>query len=176
MERQGRERFKTVIAELRRLLASMIPVHVGLVGFKSQRSGLGLALVNAMVAAGERVVATLRVPKQMKDLESKYSRDQLLVQRLDPCGLTLVDVVVNSAGYGILAEIEATPDSAARHNFEVQFWGPVSITREVNLVRKAIKFMRDVDPKGHGGLIINVSSAGGYLANPAIAFYNASKF
>ncbi|KAJ7031192.1 hypothetical protein C8F04DRAFT_1111878, partial [Mycena alexandri] len=135
--------------------------------------GLGLALVNAMVAAGERVVATLRVPKQMKDLESKYSRDQLLVQRLDvtqPCGLTLVDVVVNSAGYGILAEIEATPDSAARHNFEVQFWGPVSITRE------AIKFMRDVDPKGHGGLIINVSSAGGYLANPAIAFYNASKF
>ncbi|KAJ7031140.1 hypothetical protein C8F04DRAFT_1222258 [Mycena alexandri] len=147
-------------------------------------SGLGLALVNAILAAGERVVATLRVPEQMKELESKYSRNQLLVQRLDVTQVIEIgavfeavrtyfgrlDVVVNSAGYGILAEIEATPDSAARHNFEVQFWGPVNITRE------AIKFMRDVNPKGHGGLIINVSSAGGYLANPAIAFYNASKF
>jgi short-subunit dehydrogenase len=36
--------------------------------------------------------------------------------------------------------------------------------------------MRDVNPAGHGGLIINVSSVGGYLANPALSFYNASKF
>ncbi|KAJ7618240.1 hypothetical protein B0H17DRAFT_1219973 [Mycena rosella] len=131
-------------------------------------SGLGLALVKAILAAGER----------------KIPREQLLVQRLDVTNVADIsavfdaarthfgrlDVVVNNAGYGILAEIEATPDEAARHNFEVQFWGPVNITRE------AIKFMRDVNPPGHGGLIINVSSAGGYLANPALAFYNASKF
>jgi NAD(P)-dependent dehydrogenase (short-subunit alcohol dehydrogenase family) len=45
-----------------------------------------------------------------------------------------LDVVVNNAGYGILAEIEATPDEDARYNFEVQFWGPVNITREVRIV------------------------------------------
>ncbi|KAJ7131767.1 hypothetical protein C8R43DRAFT_1133702 [Mycena crocata] len=147
-------------------------------------SGLGLALVKAILAAGDRVIATLRNPAQIKDLEADYPRERLLVQRLDVTNVAEIsavfdaaraqfgrlDVVVNSAGYGILAEIEATPDEAARHNFEVQFWGPVNITRE------AIKFMRDVNPKGHGGLIINVSSAGGYLANPALAFYNASKF
>ncbi|KAJ7197030.1 NAD(P)-binding protein [Mycena pura] len=147
-------------------------------------SGLGLALVNAVLAAGERVIATLRKPENLKDLEAKYPREQLLVQRLDVTNLAEIktvfdaarthfgrlDVVVNNAGYGILAEIEATPDEAARHNFEVQFWGPVNITRE------AIKFLRDVNPKGHGGLVINISSVGGYLANAGISFYNASKF
>ncbi|KAJ7174416.1 hypothetical protein C8R46DRAFT_1251904 [Mycena filopes] len=147
-------------------------------------SGLGLALTKAILAAGERVVATLRAPEQLKDLESKYPREQLLVRRLDVTQVAEIsavfdavrthfgrlDVVVNSAGYGILAEIEATPDADARQNFEVQFWGPVNVTRE------AIKFLRDVNPKGHGGLVINVSSAGGYLANPGISFYNASKF
>ncbi|KAJ7499724.1 hypothetical protein FB451DRAFT_1074003 [Mycena latifolia] len=147
-------------------------------------SGLGLALVKAILVAGERVLATLRTPGLLKDLEAEHPREQLLVQRLDVTNVAEIsavfgaarthfgrlDVVVNNAGYGILAEIEATPDEAARQNFEVQFWGPVNITRE------AIKFMRDVNPKGHGGLVINISSAGGYLANPALAFYNASKF
>ncbi|KAF7331022.1 hypothetical protein MVEN_02442500 [Mycena venus] len=147
-------------------------------------SGLGLALVKAILAAGERVIATLRDPEQLRDLKADHSPKQLLVHRLDVTKIAEIsavfdaarthfgrlDVVVNNAGYGILAEIEATPDEAARHNFEVQFWGPVNITRE------AIKFMRNVNPAGHGGLIINVSSAGGYLANPALAFYNASKF
>ena len=165
-------------------------------------SGLGLSLVNAVLAAGERVIATLRKPENLKDLEAKYPREQLLVQRLDVTNLAEIktvfdaarthfrrlDVVVNNAGYGILAEIEATPDEAARHNFEVQFWGPVNITREVRRCRlffscwpfilrpKAIKFLRDVNPKGHGGLVINISSVGGYLANAGISFYNASKF
>ncbi|KAJ7112917.1 hypothetical protein C8R44DRAFT_930412 [Mycena epipterygia] len=147
-------------------------------------SGLGLALVKAILAAGERVVATLRTPSMLKDLEAEYPRTQLLVKRLDVTNVAEVsavfdatrthfgrlDVVVNNAGYGILAEIEATPDEAARHNFDVQFWGPVNVTKE------AIKFMRDVNPKGHGGLVINVSSSGGYQANPALSFYNASKF
>ncbi|KAJ7862637.1 hypothetical protein B0H14DRAFT_3611633, partial [Mycena olivaceomarginata] len=147
-------------------------------------SGLGLALVKAILAAGERVIATLRAPEKLMDLEVAHSPTQLLVHRLDVTKVAEIktvfdaarthfgrlDVVVNNAGYGILAEIEATPDEDARQNFEVQFWGPVNITRE------AIKFLRDVNPAGHGGLIINISSAGGYLANPALAFYNASKF
>ncbi|KAJ6622705.1 hypothetical protein B0H10DRAFT_2162707 [Mycena sp. CBHHK59/15] len=147
-------------------------------------SGLGNALVKEILAAGERVIATLRNPALLQDLEAEFPRERLLVQRLDVTNgaeITAVfdaarthfgrlDVVVNNAGYGILAEIEATPDDAARHNFEVQFWGPVNITRE------AIKFFRDVNPKGHGGLVVNISSAGGYMANAALSMYNASKF
>jgi NAD(P)-dependent dehydrogenase (short-subunit alcohol dehydrogenase family) len=79
------------------------------------------------------------------DLEVAHSPTQLLVHRLDVTKVAEIktvfdaarthfgrlDVVVNNAGYGILAEIEATPDEDARQNFEVQFWGPVNITREV---------------------------------------------
>jgi NAD(P)-dependent dehydrogenase (short-subunit alcohol dehydrogenase family) len=36
--------------------------------------------------------------------------------------------------------------------------------------------MRDINPPGHGGLILNISSAGGYSANPCLAFYSAGKF
>jgi len=32
-----------------------------------------------------------------------------------------------------MGEIEAIPEEAARSQFEVQFWGPVNITKEVSL-------------------------------------------
>ncbi len=36
--------------------------------------------------------------------------------------------------------------------------------------------MRDVNPPGHGGRVLNVSSVGGYSANQTLAFYHAAKF
>ena len=36
--------------------------------------------------------------------------------------------------------------------------------------------MRDVNPPGFGGRILNISSAGGYSAGPTISIYNAAKF
>ena len=38
------------------------------------------------------------------------------------------------------------------------------------------KTVREVNKKGQGALIFNVSSAGGYNANPGLAFYASSKF
>ena len=107
--------------------------------------GLGRALVEAVLAAGERAVATLRKPEQLADLAQKYPSSQLLVQRLDVTSLEQIieafeatrkhfgrlDVVVNNAGYGLQGEIEAIPEEKARQLFEVLFWGPVRITKEV---------------------------------------------
>ncbi|KAH9946650.1 NAD(P)-binding protein [Amylocystis lapponica] len=147
-------------------------------------SGLGRGLVEELLASGERVVATLRRPELLAQLSDKYPSSQLLVLRLDVTNEAQIteafqatqdhfgrlDVVVNNAAHGLHGEIEATSDEEARKEMEVLFWGPVSISK------KAVKFMRDINPAGQGGRIINVSSIGGYSSNPTFAFYSSGKF
>jgi NAD(P)-dependent dehydrogenase (short-subunit alcohol dehydrogenase family) len=84
--------------------------------------------------------------------------------------------------------VEICPLEAAREQFEVMFWGPVHICKEVSdgrvvnmlnmlhIVSQAIRIFREVNPPGDGGLIFNVSSAGGYFAQPSIPYYAAAKF
>lgn len=43
-------------------------------------------------------------------------------------------------------------------------------------LHQTAKTVREVNKKGQGALIFNVSSAGGYNANPGLAFYASSKF
>lgn len=150
-------------------------------------SGLGLHLAKGVLAAGERVVATARNPAKssgLTALQEQYPASQLLISVLDvkqPDQIAAtfaqtkerfgrLDVVVNNAGYGVSAEIEATPDEVARDQFETLFWGPVSVTKA------ALEFFKTVNPPGHGGRVLNVSSIGGYSANPTLAYYNAGKF
>ena len=157
-----------------------------------------------MLEAGERVVASARNPTKsagLTSLREQYSDAQLLVLVLDVTKSEQIkeaftktkehfgrlDVVVNNAGYGVSAEIEATPDNVARDQFETLFWGPVNVTKEVRRSSlatrtnnphslQALKFFKTVNPPGHGGRVLNVSSIGGYSANPTLAFYNAGKF
>ncbi len=39
-----------------------------------------------------------------------------------------------------------------------------------------MRIFREVNPAGEGGHISNVSSSGGYHAQPNLAYYNAAKF
>ncbi|KAF8519622.1 hypothetical protein BU17DRAFT_75884 [Hysterangium stoloniferum] len=156
--------------------------HVWFVTGSSQ--GLGKLLVETILAHGDRVVATARQPSSLATLQAKYPASQLLVQRLDVTSATDIaeafeatesqfsrlDVVVNMAGYGLVGEIEAIPEEEARKMMETHFWGPVNITKA------AIKFFRKINPVGHGGRIFNVSSVSGYVANPTLAYYTATKF
>jgi NAD(P)-dependent dehydrogenase (short-subunit alcohol dehydrogenase family) len=99
-----------------------------------------------------------------------------------------VDVVVNNAGYALKGEVEAISDEQAMKQMEVNFWAPVRISREVRLMLtcsfeclftcpyQAVRFFREENPANVGGYILNISSSGGFNANPAMAFYNASKF
>lgn len=108
-------------------------------------SGLGRALAEYTLAAGDKVVATLRNVSALASLQNTYPETDLLVLPLDvsqPAQIESafaravkqfgrIDVVVNNAGYGLFCEIEGTPDEEARKVFEVQFWGPMNITKEV---------------------------------------------
>ncbi|KAH7915491.1 NAD(P)-binding protein [Hygrophoropsis aurantiaca] len=144
-------------------------------------TGLGRAVTELLLENGEIVVATLRKPEALSDLITKYPAQKLLVVQLDVKRKTdvdiafakakeafgRVDIVVNNAGYGIVAEIEGTSEDRARDLFEVNFWGAAYITRE------AVRFFRE-ENKPIGGRILQVSSKGAIDSNPGTGFYNAS--
>ncbi|KAI0937996.1 hypothetical protein AcV7_003313 [Taiwanofungus camphoratus] len=146
--------------------------------------GIGRALLEELLVSRERVVATLRKPAVLASLTQKYPPSQLLVLPLDVTKPDQIksaleevkkhfgrlDVVVNNAGQGLMAEIEGVSDEEARRQMDVLFWGPFHVIKE------AIPLMRDVNPPGVGGRILSISSAGGYSANPTLSIYSAGKF
>ncbi|KAI0042907.1 NAD-P-binding protein, partial [Auriscalpium vulgare] len=125
-------------------------------------SGFGLALIEAVLAINERVVATLRDVTKLADLQAKYPAEQLLILPLDVTNTAQIaqvfkqieqhfhrlDVVVNNAGYALGGEIEGIPEDEARRQIDTLFWGPVAIMKE------ATRFFREVNPQGHGGRIL----------------------
>ncbi|VDC04882.1 unnamed protein product [Peniophora sp. CBMAI 1063] len=146
-------------------------------------SGLGRALVEAVLAKGERAVATTRSSATVDELAEKYPVSQLLVLRLDITSEAAIasafntikdhfgrlDVVVNNAGYGLKGEMESITDELSRPLFETLFWGPVYITKQ------AVRFFREVNPKGLGGRVLQISSLAGYISPPTFNFYASAK-
>ena len=128
-------------------------------------------------------MATLRSVDAISDLTKLYPTTRLLVLTLDvrkPAQITdafakakaafgRVDVVFNNAGYGMLAEVEGTPDDTARELFETNFWGATRVSTE------AVKFFRESNPPGQGGRLLVTSSFVGLKPLPCSGFYSAAK-
>ncbi len=77
-----------------------------------------------------------------------------------------IDVLVNNAGYGLLATIEEGTDEEIFDQFDVNVFGLIKMTREV------LPHMREA----RSGVIINISSFLGKMGLPLLAHYNASKY
>ena len=77
-----------------------------------------------------------------------------------------IDVLVNNAGYGLLATIEEGTDEEIFNQFDVNVFGLIKTTREV------LPYMREAKQ----GVIINISSFLGKMGLPLLAHYNASKY
>ena len=80
--------------------------------------------------------------------------------------LGAVDVLVNNAGYGHEGILEESPLSDLRRQFDVNVFGPVA------MIKAVLPFMR-ARRRGH---ILNITSMGGYMTMPGIAYYCGSKF
>ncbi|KAI9568305.1 hypothetical protein HD554DRAFT_2261926 [Boletus coccyginus] len=146
-------------------------------------SGFGKALTEVVLSKGDIVVATLRKPSVLAPLTKQYPPTQLLLLPLDvtcPSDIAAaftrtkevfgrLDVVFNNAGRVMTGEVESTPDADARALFEVNFWGMVGVSRA------AVKFFREVNPPGKGGVLLQNSSIMSISGRPGIAFYSASK-
>ncbi|KAN0092898.1 hypothetical protein V8E55_003682 [Tylopilus felleus] len=147
-------------------------------------SGFGRSLTEFVLTKGDVVVATLRKPEVLQDLSARYPEDRLLVLKLDVANQTEIDhafartkevfgrldVVFNNAGYVVFGDAETTPADAARALFEVNFWGAVNVSRA------AVKFFREVNEPGRGGLLIQTSSVAGLEAIPRLSFYTLDGF
>src|ERR1700693_4495909 len=93
--------------------------------------GLGHAIVEAGVAASNKVLATARDIKSLADLSERYG-DQVklfamdVTDKAEPANPVMaavivfgpLDVVINNGGYGNLAPVEATPLSEFRAQIE----------------------------------------------------------
>ena len=142
-------------------------------------TGLGRALVTAVLDRGWRAVVTARDPEQVADIVAGRE-DRALVHRLDvtePTQVTAaaaaaeatfgrIDVLVNNAGYGYLAAVEEGDDSEVRALFDTNVHGLVAVTKAV------LPGMR----RRRTGHIVNVSSLGGLAAFGATGYYHATKF
>jgi NAD(P)-dependent dehydrogenase (short-subunit alcohol dehydrogenase family) len=142
------------------------------------RRGLGRGIAEAALDAGRTVVGTVRRDGDAADLAEKYGDrflqavadvtdrpavEAAVAAAIDAFGR--IDVLVNNAGYTLVAGIEDAADAQIRQQFETNFFGTVTVTRSV------LPIMR----RQGAGRIIMVSSVAGASAAPGMGYYAASK-
>jgi NAD(P)-dependent dehydrogenase (short-subunit alcohol dehydrogenase family) len=136
-------------------------------------SGIGLATVRRLAAAGDQVFCGSRDPGRAP-LPAGVTPLALDVAATDagPAAVGAVlaaagrlDALVNVAGTSSLGPLEGASDAEAHRIFEVNVFGPM------RLARAALPAMR----AGGGGRIINVTSANDIAPAPFGGWYSASK-
>lgn len=141
--------------------------------------GMGLSLTKLLLDKGNRIAATSRNTKQLKqsvgiendnflpiELDITNSEDvkQAIKKTVEHFGG--LDVVVNNAGFSFIGSIEELTNEEFRKALDVNLFGTVNVTRA------AMAQFR----KQRSGHIINIASAAGYIAGANIGSYVTSKF
>lgn len=142
-------------------------------------AGLGLALAEAALDAGEQVVGTARRAGRFDALKAKYGDRLLAVEHdvRDTSGAAAVveraldvfgrvDVLVNNAGAGQVGAAEEVTDDELRDMLDQHLLGPAAYVRAV------LPQMRE----RRTGAIVQMSSQGGRMSFPAVGSYSAGKF
>ncbi|HTF09872.1 MAG TPA: SDR family NAD(P)-dependent oxidoreductase [Asanoa sp.] len=142
--------------------------------------GLGRALAEAALAAGDRVAVTSRQSDALPDLREAYPTELLTL----PLDLTSpdsaraavaavverfgsLDVVVNNAGYATSGSVEDFPDDEFRAQVETNLFGVINVSRA------ALPVMR----RQRSGHFVQVSSIGGRVGGtPGLSAYQTAKF
>ncbi|HDR9152245.1 TPA: oxidoreductase [Burkholderia vietnamiensis] len=142
-------------------------------------SGFGRALAQQALAAGYTVVGTVRSDDARRAFEAlspqavigrvldvtDFERIDRVVAELE-ASVGPVDVLVNNAGYGHEGIVEESPLAELRRQFDVNVFGAVAMMKAV------VPFMRT----RRRGRILNITSMGGHITMPGIAYYCGSKF
>ncbi len=138
-------------------------------------SGMGELTASTLAKNGYKVYAGIRNQDELKPEIENITYIYLDVTKTDSIKSAVneiiekeakIDVLVNNAGYGLLATVEEGTDEEMFNQFDVNVFGLIKMTREV------LPFMR----KANSGVIINISSFLGKMGLPLLAHYNASKY
>lgn len=141
--------------------------------------GLGYSTAKTALENGDRVVVTVLAADGSHSLAAQYP-DRFKAIHLDARNQDRVaevaaqaerafggiDVLVNNAGYGLLAVAEECTPQQYRPLFEVNFFAAVEMTRAL------LPGMR----RRRSGHIINLSSVAGFAGSGGFCFYSAAKF
>jgi NAD(P)-dependent dehydrogenase (short-subunit alcohol dehydrogenase family) len=142
-------------------------------------SGLGRALVEAVVDHGDSIVATARDPNALVDLVS-LAPDRVAALQLDVNDARVIqaavaraharfgriDVLVNNAGYGLLGAFEEVSEEDLRSQLDTNLFGAMAVTRAV------LPLMRH-RRRGH---IVQMSSLNGVVPGSGGSAYVGAKF
>jgi len=142
-------------------------------------SGFGNALAQEALAAGHRVIGTVRSEAALRAFQAlsvDHAHGVILditdFARIDSVVAAIeathgpVDVLVNNAGYGHEGIVEESPLEEMRRQFDVNVFGAVAVTKAF------VPYFR----KRRTGHILNITSMGGTITMPGIAYYCGSKF
>ncbi|MGH8084564.1 MAG: oxidoreductase [Lysobacter sp.] len=153
--------------------------HSKLILITGVSSGFGRALAREALAAGHRVVGTLRNAEAAKAFQrlaperaharlfdvTDFEAIDAMVGEIEAT-LGSIDVLVNNAGYGHEGVMEESPLTEMQRQFDVNVFGAVAMMKAV------IPGMR----ARRAGNILNITSMGGFITMPGIAYYCGSKF
>ncbi|KVM88896.1 oxidoreductase [Burkholderia stagnalis] len=142
-------------------------------------SGFGRALAQEALAVGYMVVGTVRSEQARREFEALHAYGAVgrvldvtdfdaidgVVSDIE-ASVGPIDVLVNNAGYGHEGVMEEAPLSEMRRQFDVNVFGAVA------MIKATLPFMR----KRRRGHILNITSMGGHITMPGIAYYCGSKF
>jgi NAD(P)-dependent dehydrogenase (short-subunit alcohol dehydrogenase family) len=141
--------------------------------------GLGRAFTEAVLEAGDRVVATARNPEQLVELERRYAEnirsvsldvtDEVQAKAAFEAAIASfggLDVLVNNAGYGYVCPVEDTSLADFRAQIETNLFGVIIMTKAV------LPYFRE----RRAGHIIQVTSISGRIGPAGRAPYAAAKF
>lgn len=141
--------------------------------------GLGRAIALEAATRGHHVIGTLRRKEEIASFEALFpgrlfgvladvGQTSMLkdwVKALEQ-DFGFIEVLVNSAGYGLVGAVEEISEQEARNQMEVNFFAPLMLSQLL------LPKMRE-HQSGH---IFNVSSIAGFNGIGGLALYNASKF
>ncbi len=141
-------------------------------------SGFGLAIAMAAVADGHKVIGTVRSETSRAKLNALLPAAHAVL-----CDVTEfdripeivdlaerehgpVDVLINNAGYGHEGVLEESSLEEMRRQFDVNVFGAVAVAKA---------FLPRFRSR-RCGFIVNITSMGGMITMPGIAYYCGSKF
>jgi NAD(P)-dependent dehydrogenase (short-subunit alcohol dehydrogenase family) len=140
--------------------------------------GLGAQIAEAAIAGGNAVIAAGRdtgaiaarfgdnpavLPVKLDVTDEGQARAAI---EMGYSHFGRIDVLMNNAGFGLLAAIEESSDRDVRRMYETNVFGLLNVTRAVLPKMRAQR-------SGH---VINVSSIGGFRASAGFGAYCSTKF
>lgn len=140
--------------------------------------GFGALIAERALARGDAVIATARnpsvvaarfgdhpnllaLPLDVADEAQAVAAVHATVERFGR-----IDVLLNNAGFGLMGAVEEAAAAEVEAVFRTNVFGLLTVTRAVLPVMRAQR----------AGLVLNISSIGGYRAAAGFGVYSSTKF